>query len=533
MKRIYFGLITLIAMGYAIPSHSGLFDIFKTKHTNINERVKSIEGESIESYQPESENHIESAQSEPEKTTDLLPVQSRSYAKYSAPSNDINYAKKLDRARIEVAERAIPAVVFIKTEYHPQQGYNSQNDLFADDFFNRFFGAPPRRNPFAGPQVERGQGSGFLISKDGYILTNYHVVNNASNITVDLNDKEQSSYSAELIGGDAQTDIAIIKIDRKESFPYLEFEEIENVHVGESAIAVGNPFDLVASVTAGIVSAKGRNDLQLSDLEDFLQTDAAIYPGNSGGPLLNLDCKVIGMNTAILTSRGNFVGIGFAIPCSILKVITNQLIQTGIITRGYIGVQLQDVEPNMTSALGLDRARGAIVTQVSPHSPAEKSGLKQGDVILEVDGKIMKNREMVRNSIAILPQGSTIHLCISRMGKAMDITVVIGKNESREISQSQTAQRLGLEVATLNPDLAAKYGYKNDDTGVIVTGIRQGSIASLARMHEGMLIVNVNHQPIANIDEFNQALEETKGNNVFLLANDRGRHTFISLSLKK
>ena len=500
----------LISLSLFANSHANIFDLFSSED-------KLVEEELLLDEEPLA-----------------VGPRSASYSTQSdSPNSGINYAKQLSNAFTGVADAAIPAVVFITTEFQSETSYGaSHSDPSADDFFNRFFGRDTSSNPFAEAKVEKGQGSGFIISDDGYILTNYHVVRHATKITVALNDKNESTFEATFIGSDAQTDVALLKIERKRPFPFLKFANIKNVKVGEWAIAVGNPFDLQASVTVGVVSAKGRNDLKISDLEDFLQTDASIYPGNSGGPLLNLDGEVMGMNTAILTNQGNFVGIGFAIPSSILQVTTNQMRKNGAVTRGYIGVHLQDVEGNMTDALGLDKAKGAIVTQVMKDSPAEEGGVQQGDVIVEVNGLVMKDREMVRNTIAILPQNSIATITVSRLGKINHLKVKIGAHDKTQVAMSDMAKRMGLQVTEMNPDLAAKYGYKNDEVGVMVTNVKPGSVAAKARMQKGMLIINVNHEPVHDVDEFNEALEATKGPSVFLLANDHGKHTFISLSVK-
>ncbi|MDN3505330.1 MAG: Do family serine endopeptidase [Rhabdochlamydiaceae bacterium] len=513
----------LISFSLFTHSHANIFNLFSSEDKIDQEQV--LEHDSIVL-----DNQL----------LDQEPIaagpRSPSYTSQSNETSDsgINYAKQLSNAFTGVAERAIPAVVFITTEFEPATTYgSSHHDPSADDFFNRFFGRDiGTSNPFTEARIEKGQGSGFIISNDGYILTNYHVVRHANKITVALNDKNGTTFDAKFIGSDAQTDVALLKIDRELPFPFLQFENIKNVKVGEWAIAVGNPFDLEASVTVGVVSAKGRNDLKISDLEDFLQTDASIYPGNSGGPLLNLDGKVMGMNTAILTNQGNFVGIGFAIPSSILQVTTNQMIKNGAVTRGYIGVHLQDVESNMTGALGLDRAKGAIVTQVMKNSPAQEGGVQQGDVIVEVNGLVMKDREMVRNTIAILPQNSIATMTVSRLGKIYHLKVKIGAHDKSQVAMSEMAKKLGLVVSEMTPDLSAKYGYKKDDVGVVVTEVKAKSVAALARMRKGMLIINVNHEPVHDVDEFNEALEASKGKSVFLLANDHGKHTFISLSIK-
>ena len=451
----------------------------------------------------------------------------------SAPG--FTYAKELSKAFTQVADKAIPAVVFIQADVQVDGDDSFHSDPFADDFFNRFFGGQPkqRQAPYSQPLVQRAQGSGFLFTDDGYILTNFHVVKNATKIVVDLNDDKKSSYNAEFIGGDPQTDVAVIKIaDANRTFPHLEFQDAAKIDVGEWVVAVGNPFNLHASVTVGVISAKGRSNLEILDLEDYLQTDAAIYPGNSGGPLLDLDAKVVVMNTAILTQRGNFLGIGFAIPSNIVNLIATQLMEKGKVVRGFIGVYLQDVDAKMAEALGLDRPYGAIVTSITEGSPAANAGMKQGDVILEVNGNIVKGRDTVRKTVQLLPAGSTATFKINRMGKVMTVKVEIGHDQKAAPEMGVIAQKLGLSVETLSAELAAKYGYKADEMGAVVVDVKKGSVASLGKIKPGMLIKNINHQPITNVEEFNSALDKTGGRNVFMFVTDpSNKGMFVTLSV--
>lgn len=434
----------------------------------------------------------------------------------------------------EIADRATPATVFIQADVEVEADGPFQSDPFADDFFQRFFGGPPRQKqiPQAQPLLQRAQGSGFIFTEDGYILTNYHVVKNATKIIVDLNDDNHSVFDAEFIGGDPQTDIAVIKIaSGNQKFPFLEFQDSQNIYVGEDVVAIGNPFNLKASVTSGIISAKGRSNLEILDLEDYIQTDAAIYPGNSGGPLIDLSGKVVGMNTAILTQRGNFLGIGFAIPSNIINSVANQIMEKGQVTRGFIGVYLQDVDAKMAEALGLERASGAIVTSVNEGSPAAIAGLQQGDVILEVNNVLVKDRDGVRKTVQLMPSGSSALFKINRMNKVLALKVQIGEENKTPSLMGAIAQKLGLTVETLTPELAAKFGYKSDETGSVIVDVKKGSVASLGKLKVGMLIKNINHQPITNAGEFNASLEKTGGRNVFMFVTDASnRGMFVTLS---
>ena len=294
--------------------------------------------------------------------------------------------KDTGKAFASVAREASPAVVFIKVEKtvttSPSMG------PFNDDFFKRYFGEPaPGQPQNPSPQQKhmlQGQGSGFIISSDGYILTNNHVVGDADKVLVKLLDGRE--FTAKTIGTDPPTDVAVIKIDAK-NLPILPLGDSGKLEVGEWVLALGNPFGLSHTLTAGIISALGRSRIGIADYEDFIQTDAAINPGNSGGPLINLEGQAIGINTAIFSQSGGYMGIGFAIPINLVKEINNQLIEHGSVTRGYLGVTAQELTPELVQSFGLKDEKGALVAQVTPDSPAQKAGLKQGDMIVKFNGE--------------------------------------------------------------------------------------------------------------------------------------------------
>jgi len=453
------------------------------------------------------------------------------YETASYKSSARNLAKELSHSFTEVAKSAVPSVVYIHAEvggspYKSQE--DTSGDFFNDDFFRRFFGGPQQQEQ----QIRASQGSGFIITSDGYIMTNYHVVKDASKLTVDLNDEDHTELEAHLVGGDPQTDIAILKIEANKPLPFLKYADSNHVEVGEWAIAIGNPFQLEASVTVGVISAKGRNNLQISDLEDFIQTDAAINPGNSGGPLLNLDGEVTGMNTAIVSRSGGYMGIGFAIPSNILKTVKKQIIDNGEVSRGFLGVALQPVDKEMAEALNMDKAEGALVAEVMPDSPAEKGGLEQGDVILEINGKTIRSVGVLRNEILLLPPGSVVNFKIIRQGKTQNLKVKIGQNDSAKISMSGKAKQLGLEIETLTPETAAKYNYR-DEEGVIIKEVLSASPAHRAGLKRGWVIVAVNHKKVTNAKDFMQALDSSEKGRVLVLVNARGSMRFYSLKLPK
>ena len=318
-----------------------------------------------------------------------------------------------------VAKRVSPAVVFVKVEKVVESQPNVQffapfggDNPFGDDFLQRFFGTPsPQEQPRQFRQIPRqhqrivGQGSGFIISPDGYIMTNNHVVGDADKVTVKLEDGRE--FIAKTVGTDPHTDVALIKIDAK-NLPVLALGNSDALEVGEWVLAIGNPFGLSHTLTAGIVSAKGRSSLGLADYENFIQTDAAINPGNSGGPLVDLNDKAVGMNTAIFSQSGGYMGIGFAIPINMAKAIKDQLIKTGSVTRGYLGIVIQDLTPELAKSFGLDDHNGILVAEVTENSPAEKAGLRQGDVIVEFNGKAVEEvhrRVQEKRLPRILPEG--------------------------------------------------------------------------------------------------------------------------------
>lgn len=437
--------------------------------------------------------------------------------------------KAFSKPFIDASEKSRPAVVFIRAEGAMNYGQPDPYDFFNDDFFNKFFGGAPQRRQRS-PQVS--QGSGFIISPDGYILTNYHVVRGAKELTVFLQNGNKREVSATLIGGDAQTDIAIIKInDTSMTYPYLEFANSEEVEVGEWVIAVGNPFQLESTVTAGIISAVGRQNLQITDYEDFIQTDAAINPGNSGGPLLDLDGNVVGMNTAIVSPNGGYIGIGFAIPSQVLINIKQQIIDKGSVSRGFLGVSLQPIDQDLAESFGLPNTQGALVVDVIPDSPASKAGLKQGDIIIKMNNNTVKNPSSLRNDVVLLPPDSTAKLTVNRKGKIITIPVTLTAHGQNNLVSSATASRLlGISVDNLTPENVKSYKLSESDEGLVIVDVNPGSPAGRAGLQPGFLILALNHKKVTNVDEFNKALDGAKpGQRVLLLARHGGALRFYSI----
>lgn len=430
-----------------------------------------------------------------------------------------------------VAKEASPAVVYIRAdgvgeEDEMESGMSGQSqDPFGDEFFNRFFGVPGRKTP---KQPPASQGSGFLVSDDGYILTNAHVVRDASKITITLHDGRQ--MPASLIGIDSSTDLGVIKVDGK-GFDSVKLGNSDELEVGEFVIAIGSPFQLRTTVTVGVVSAKGRQNLSITDFDDFIQTDAAINPGNSGGPLLNLSSEVIGINTAIVSrTGGGHLGIGFAIPSNMVKPIMNQIIKNGSVIRGYLGVALQPLDQDMADAFNLERPEGALVAEVVKGGPAEKAGLRQGDIIIQYDKTPVKSIGSFRNEISLMEPGTKITLKVNRNGKILTLKVVLGSHSDKS-DGSGYSKKLGIEVEALSADLAKKLGYTPGEEGVVITKIKPGSPTAVAGMRPGFLILAINHKKVTNVEEFNKALEETKKNRVLILAKQGNVTKFYSLKL--
>lgn len=443
--------------------------------------------------------------------------------------------KETSKAFTAVAKKAMPAVIFLKVEgTSPQQnpfGMQGESpfDYFGDDFLQRFFGVQPRgSSPRQGvPQIT--QGSGFFVSSDGYIITNAHNVKGADKITAILDDDRE--LEAKLIGADPTTDIAVLKVEGKD-LPFVSLGDSDDMEVGEWAIAIGSPFQLKASLTVGVISAKGRQNLKISALEDFIQTDAAINPGNSGGPLLNLDAEVIGINTAIISKSGGYMGIGFAIPSNIAKHVMNQLIENGSVVRGFLGVSLQPIDQEMAETLGLDKAEGALVAEVIKGSPAEKGDLKQGDIILEYDDTPIKTPAALHKAISFMKPDSIVKLKVNRNGKILTLHITIGKSSDSILASGGVVQQLGLEVENLTPEVAKQLGYPQETEGVVITRIKPSSTAAQAGLRPGFLILAINHKKVKDLNEFHDAInQEPNQKRILILARQGNVTRFYSIRL--
>jgi len=405
-------------------------------------------------------------------------------------------------------------------------GLNSRNfpgfPFGGKDPFGDFFGPFFQGNPPKGYE-QRGIGSGFVFSRDGYILTNNHVVEGADQIKVKLSNGNE--YQGKVVGRDPKTDLALLKIEGVSDLHPLNLGNSEDIKVGNWVVAVGSPFGLEQTVTAGIVSAKGRV-IGSGPYDNFIQTDASINPGNSGGPLINMKGEVVGINTAIV-AEGQ--GIGFAIPINMAKEIAGQLQNKGHVTRGWLGVTIQEVTPDLAKSFGLMEKKGALVAQVSPGSPAEKAGIEQGDIILEFDGKKISEANDLPRIVASTPMGKMIALKLSREGKVMERSLKVGEmDEKGEVAKASTSQpSLGITVQNITPEIARGLGLKKSG-GVVVTQVESGSPADEAGLQTGDVIREVNRKPVKNADDFLQKIEKIKGQDNILLLVQRGENRLFA-----
>jgi len=449
-------------------------------------------------------------------------------AQASVEGEELAFIQKTSKAFTGVAKKVMPTVVFISVEKIIEAGqavspfeYNNPFDLFNDDFFNRFFGY---RYPHMQPRKykQMGMGSGFIISEDGYILTNHHVVGDADKITVRLKDGRE--FDAKTIGSDPRSDVALIKLEDGKNLPVLSLGDSDSLEVGEWVMAIGNPFGLAHTLTVGVVSATGRTAVGITDYEDFIQTDAAINPGNSGGPLINLKGEAIGINSAIFSKSGGYMGIGFAIPINMVKAIKDQLIEHGEVKRGYLGVSIQDLTKELMESFNLKDTEGVLIGDVTADSPADKAGIKRGDVIVEYMNKEIKNSGQFRNLVALTPPGTKVKIALIRDGKRMVLVAELGSLEKAKVggvSQTDVMEKLGFSVQDLTEELARQFGYSAKE-GVIISQVAPGTPAQFAGLKPGVLILEVNRKGVKNVREFLEAIE---GSESVLLLVQQGQYS--------
>lgn len=435
---------------------------------------------------------------------------------YAQSDADLALLDRSAKAFSSVVKKAGPAVVHVSVEKETAIKGMGQfpSDLLNDPFFERFFG-PQFRHPRTPSQPEKrtfkqqAAGSGFIIASDGYILTNNHVIEETSKITVRLADKRE--FTAKVIGADPQSDVAMLKIDAA-NLPVIPMGNSDNLEVGEWVIAIGSPFELNQTVTVGVVSAKGRNRMGITDYENFIQTDAAINPGNSGGPLLNIRGEAVGMNTAIFSRSGGYMGIGFAIPINMAKSVEQQLRKSGKVTRGWLGIVIQDVTEELGKSFG-SKAGGALISEVGEGTPAQKNGLKQGDIVIAINGESVTDVPDLRNKIAMTPPNTKLNLQVLRDGKEQEILVTVGEQPEDMASFSKkmtgaTLSNLGLTLQDLTKDVAEQFSYDKDQ-GVLIADVATDSPAAETGLQAGMLIEEVNRTRVRNLNELQQALKKS------------------------
>src|ERR1700686_1554317 len=444
-----------------------------------------------------------------------------------------------------VVKSVLPDVVNISTSKVVKA--SSQNQFDAPDgmppFFQQFFGQQFGPNQQSGPnsdnrsmrprdQREDSLGSGVIVSPDGYILTNNHVVDGATDVRVTFADKRQ--LEAKVIGSDPKTDIAVLKVQGS-GFPAITIGDSSKVQVGDYALAIGDPFGVGQTVTMGIVSAKGRGNLGIEDYEDFIQTDAPINPGNSGGALINDRGELIGINTAILShDSGGNEGIGFAIPVNLAQQVMNQILDHGKVTRGYLGVVVQPISQAMAKALGQNEPKGALVGDVGAKGPAQAGGVERADIILELNGKSVNDANELRNTVSMMQPGETVRVKVSRNGSMRDLSVKLGelpasKEEAKNQNEGASKEALeGVSVENLDADTAKELGLPASTKGVVVTGVDPSSPKADSGLRKGDVIQEVNHRPVRNVPEFEQAMQKAGKEEALLLVNRGGTPLFIA-----
>jgi len=443
------------------------------------------------------------------------------------PKESVDLLTRTGQALADIADAVKPAIVNISASRTEKVPDAQMDPFFNDPFFRRFFG-----DKFRFPEAPRERksfslGSGVIVSSDGYILTNTHVVNNADKIRVVLSDKRE--FQGKVIGNDPKTEISVIRIEARD-LPTIPIGDSDKLKTGELVLAVGSPFGLAQTITMGIVSALGRN-IGVADYEDFIQTDAAINPGNSGGALVNARGELVGINTAIFSTSGGYQGIGFAIPSNLAKTVMKSLIEKGKVVRGWIGVSIQEITPELAHQFKLKKEQGTLVADVVEGGPAGKAGLMRGDVIIEFEGKEVSEPFQLRNMVANTPPGETRQMKAIREGETINIRITIGElpRETEKIpSEFENALR-GVTVQNLTPEVYRQLNLPDKLRGVVISNIESGSPASAALL-PGDVILEINRKAVANTENYKAVVSEIKpGKDILLLIYRKGATIFVTI----
>lgn len=443
----------------------------------------------------------------------------------------------------DIVDKTSPAVVMIRSERKAQtasQQFPFGGNPQLPDFFRNLPQQPQQQQR---PQIERGVGSGVIVNADGTILTNHHVIDGAEKITVQMNDNK--TYDAKVVGSDPPSDLAVLKIEG-ENLPFLNLGNSDNVRIGDIVLAIGNPLGIGQTVTAGIISAKGRRTgLSDGSFEDFLQTDAPINRGNSGGALINLTGELIGINSQIVSEQGGGnIGIGFSIPSNMAKSVMEQLVKDGKVHRGMLGVNIQNITEDVAKSLQLNDTRGVIVSNVQSGSAAEKAGIKRGDIITAINGEVVEDSNMLRNKVAGTQPGSEIKITVSRDGQQQELTATLDEfkvegvkpdnpdENNNGLDNSTDSGKLGLSLQPLNPQTAKQLNIPPDTQGVVVTDVDQNGAAAETGITRGDVILEINRQPVSSLEDVKSALDKSGDRPILLLISRKGQTIYLTVAPK-